>query len=104
LAKEGVPAPNGVGCVRVFSNAGVEIHEEVLTFDAPRRMTYRIVKGVIPIKDHLGDVAFEADGSATRIVWRCQFNSRVPGLGGIFRAFITRIFRNTLNGLARTFP
>lgn len=102
LAKEGVPAPNGVGCVRVFSNAGVEVHEEVLTFEAPRRMTYRVVKGGLPLKDHLGEALFEPQGDSTRIVWRCRFNSKIPGLGGLFRFFITRVFRNALEGLARS--
>lgn len=101
LEKQGVPPPNGVGCVRVFTSAG--LHEEVLSFDAPRRMTYRIVKGTVPIKDHLGDVSFEAQGNGTRIVWRCQFESRIPGLGGLFRMFITRTFRNALDGLEKTF-
>ncbi len=101
LAKEGVPPPNGVGCVRVFTAAG--LHEEVISFDPPRRMTYRIVKGIMPIKDHLGEVGFEPQGNATRIVWRCQFESRIPGLGGVVRWFITRTFRQALDGLARTF-
>lgn len=102
LAKEGVPAPNGVGCVRVFSSAGVEVHEEVLSFDAPRRMTYSVIKGGIPLRDHLGEVTFAPEGESTRIVWRCQFNSKIPGLGGLFRFVITRLFRNALGGLART--
>jgi uncharacterized protein YndB with AHSA1/START domain len=101
LAKEGVPAPNGIGCVRVISSAGVEVHEEVLSFDAPRRMTYRVVKGGIPIKDHLGEVNFEEQGAATLVVWRCRFESKIPGLGGAFRWLITRLFRNALNGLER---
>lgn len=101
LAREGVPPPNGVGCVRVISSGGIEVHEEVLTFEAPRRMTYRVVKGGIPIRDHLGDVQFEALNDATRIVWRCQFNSKIPGLGGAFRWLVTRLFRNALNGLAK---
>lgn len=103
LGKEGLPAPNAVGCVRVISSAGVEVHEEVLAFDAPRRMTYRLIKGPVPMKDHLGEVSFEPQGEATRIIWRCQFNSTIPGLGGVSRFFITRLFRNVLDGLARTF-
>lgn len=102
LAKEGVPPPNGVGCVRVISSGGVEVHEEVLSFDAPRRMTYRVIKGGIPIKDHLGEVEFEAQGDATHITWRCRFDSKIPGLGGVFRWLITRLFRNALKGLERT--
>jgi uncharacterized protein YndB with AHSA1/START domain len=101
LERQGTPAPNGVGCVRVISSAGVGVHEEVLSFDRPRRMTYRVVKGGVPIRDHLGEVVFEPDGTGTLVTWRCQFNSRIPGLGGLFQALVTRMFRNALRALAR---
>lgn len=101
LEREGVPAPNGVGCVREISSFGVKVYEEVLSFDPPRRMTYRIVRGGLPIRDHLGEIVFEPSNGGTLATWRCQFVSRVPGLGGIFQAFITRLFRNALRSLAR---
>ena len=101
LERAGVPAPNGVGCVREISNLGVTIYEEVLSFDVPRRMTYRIVRGGLPIKNHLGEVVFEPRDGGTLVIWRCQFDSRIPGLGGFFRVFITWLFRNGLRGLAR---
>jgi uncharacterized protein YndB with AHSA1/START domain len=101
LEREGVPAPNGVGCVRAISSFGVSVSEEVLSFDPPRRMTYRIVRGGLPIKDHLGEVVFEPRDGGTLVTWRCQFDSRIPGLGGAFRAVITRLFRNGLRGLAQ---
>jgi len=101
LAREGVPAPNGVGCVRVFNTAGLGLHEEVLTFERPKRMTYRIVKGPVPMRDHHGEVVFEPTANGTRVTWRCQFDSKIPGLGGVQRLFITRTFRNALRGLAR---
>jgi len=101
LEREGVPPPNGVGCVREISSAGVAVYEEVLTFDRPHRMTYRVVRGGLPIRDHLGEVVFEARDGATLVTWRCQFNSRIPGLGGVFRLVITRLFRNALSSLAR---
>ena len=100
LAREGVPAPNGVGCVREISSLGLKFYEEVLSFDRPQRMTYRIVRGAVPIRDHQGEVVFEPHGAGTLVTWRCQFNSRIPGLGGAARAYITRLFRNALHALA----
>jgi uncharacterized protein YndB with AHSA1/START domain len=103
LEREGTPPPNGVGCVRVFSNAGLNVvYEEVLSFEPPRRMTYRVVRGAVPLKDHLGEVLFEPRDGRTLVTWRCRFDSKIPGLGGLFRALITRMFRNALRGLART--
>lgn len=101
LVRPGVPPPNGVGALREISSAGVKVVEEVLSFDAPHRMTYRIVRGGLPITDHLGDVQFAEREGGTLVTWHCQFTSRVPGLGGVFRWFIARLFRGALRGLAR---
>jgi uncharacterized protein YndB with AHSA1/START domain len=101
LDRKGDPPPNGVGCVRVISSAGVKVSEEVLTFEPPHRMTYRIVRGGLPLKDHLGEVTFAPQEKGTLVTWRCRFDSRIPGLGGLFRVFITRLFRHALEGLVR---
>jgi uncharacterized protein YndB with AHSA1/START domain len=101
LDRQGDPPPNGVGCVRAISSTGVKVFEEVMTFEAPRRMTYRIVRGGLPIKDHLGEVDFEPHADRTLVTWRCRFDSKVPGLGAPFRFFITRLFTNALEGLAK---
>jgi len=101
LAREGVPPPNGVGCVREFSTGGVTVQEEVITYEPPQRMSYRLIRGPVPMKDHLGEAHFEARDGGTLLTWRCRFNSRIPGLGGVQRLMITRLFRNALRGLAR---
>jgi uncharacterized protein YndB with AHSA1/START domain len=101
LEREGVPAPNGVGCVREISNFGVKLYEEVLSFDRPHRMTYRIVRGAVPIRDHRGEVVFEPRDGGTLVTWRCQFEPRIPATGGVVRAVLTRLFRNALQGLTR---
>jgi uncharacterized protein YndB with AHSA1/START domain len=103
LVREGEPPPNGVGCVRAISSGGVEVQEEVVSFEPPRRMTYRLIKGAVPLRDHFGEVTFEPHADGTLVTWRCQFQSRIPGLGGLSRLFITRLFRTALTGLSRTF-
>jgi uncharacterized protein YndB with AHSA1/START domain len=103
LEREGVPAPNGVGCVRVISNAGIGVHEEVLEFEAPRRMAYRVIKGGLPMRDHLGEVIFEDHESGTKVIWRCRFQAGlpIPGLGFLFRLLVQRLFARALASLAR---
>ena len=101
LAREGTPAPNGVGCVREFAAGGMGLQEEVVSFEPPRRMTYQVVRGGGPITDHLGEVLFEARDGGTDVTWRCRFRSRVPGLGGLIRLGIGRVFRGALRGLER---
>jgi len=101
LARPGEPAPNGVGCVRVIGPGAVAAHEEVLEFEPPKRMLYRVVKGGPLLRDHLGEVTLEDDGDGTLLVWRCRFRPGLPGLGVPLRALITRMFRRALEGLAR---
>ena len=102
LETEGRPDRNGVGAVRCFKTGPVSVFEEVLTFEPPKRMTYRVVRGGIPImKDHLGEVLLEPDGAGTRLIWRCRFDSKIPGLGAPMRWLVTRLFRQALAGLAK---
>ena len=101
LEAEGRPERDGVGAVRCLGNGPLRVREEVVEFDAPKRMAYRVVRGGFPIANHFGEVAFEPDGDGTRVVWRCRFDSRIPGLGAPMRALVTRMFRTALEGLAR---
>lgn len=101
LEREGVPAPNGVGCVRVIGSGMTAAYEEVVSFEPPHRMSYRVVRGGIPIRDHLGEVEFTAVDGGTHVRWRCRFESRVPFVGGLLQWLVTTVFRRALAGLAR---
>ena len=102
---EGKPDRNGTGAVRGFASGRLSVLEEVLEFDPPKRMTYRVVKGEGPMKNHHGEVVCEPEGDGTRVTWRCRFDSKVPGLGWLMRLYVTRVFRTALDGLAaHAFP
>jgi uncharacterized protein YndB with AHSA1/START domain len=100
LARPGRTHPNGSGALRVLGPGPFAAHEEILEFDPPKRMSYRLVRGPLPLRDHQGEVCFQPDAGGTRLVWRCRFESRVPGLGPLLRAIVTRVFRRALDGLA----
>jgi hypothetical protein len=68
-------------------------------------MTYQVVRGGPPMKNHHGEVICEPEGDGTRVTWRCRFDSKIPGLGWLMRFFVTRVFRTALDGLAaHAFP
>lgn len=96
LVVAGSPDPNGVGAIRGFVG---RTREEILSFDPPKRMTYSVIGGLLPIKNHLGEVTLEADGDGTILRWRCHFDSKVPGLAGPLARLITRMFKQALAGL-----
>lgn len=95
-ASKGEGDPNGVGCVRGFAGG---THEEILSFDPPKHMTYTVTQGIMPMKNHFGEVWLDAEGAGTRLRWQCHFDSKIPGLGGLLRIMITRVFRKALEGL-----
>jgi uncharacterized protein YndB with AHSA1/START domain len=101
LAVVGTSDRNGIGTVRRLGTYRMYAHEEILEFDPPRRMTYRVVKGGLGMKNHLGEVLFEPAGKGTKITWRCRFDSKMPGFGRLHRAIVTRVFHDALDGLAR---
>src|SRR5262245_28605776 len=76
LEREGVPRPNGLGAVRRIRSRGITVREEVIGWDEPSAMDYRIVSGG-PIRDHLGELRLRpsADGG-TDLDYRIRF--RVP--------------------------
>ena len=55
LEREGDPAPNGVGAIRVLGAVGPPLREEVLTYEAPSRFSYTLLSG-LPVRDHVGTV------------------------------------------------
>jgi len=105
LAREGQPTPDGVGCVRVIGPGPFAVHEEVLVFEPSRRMVYALIKGAVPIRHHRGEVTFAAlpDGRS-RVTWRCQFDSIVPGLGPLVRRGVARMFAQVLSRMASQLP
>ena len=102
LVREGEPEKNGRGAIRgMVAPNGAEIREEILDFEPPRRVTYTMTQSPLPIKDHLTEVLLEPDGDGTRLVWRCRFKSRVPGLGWIFRLMMTPVFKDLIARLEK---
>lgn len=98
LVREGHPDPNGTGAVRAFAGG---LREEILAFEPPKRMTYRVVAGPVPFRDHRGEVRLEPDGAGTRVVWTCRLAPRIPGTGGLCRRLVAGVFRRALAGLER---
>ena len=100
LAKEGQPDRNGVGAVRAFESA-MGLQEEIIEFEPPRRMVYRVVRGGFPIKSHRGEVRFEPHPRGTRLVWSVEFGSKVPFSEGAIALMLRMVFRKFLDRFER---
>jgi uncharacterized protein YndB with AHSA1/START domain len=80
LEREGEPAPNGVGAIRVISVAGPPLREEVVAYEPPTRFSYTVLSGA-PVRDHLGTVELTARDGGTRVVYVVRMTPTLP-LGG----------------------
>jgi uncharacterized protein YndB with AHSA1/START domain len=87
---------NGVGAVRRMKIGGLRIDEEVIYADAPRRLVYKIVRG-LPVNFHRGEMILEPNGERTELTWRILMGSSVPGLvrttGALLKPALSRGLR-----------
>ena len=99
LEREGDPAPDGVGAVRHFTRFGVGSREEVVAWDPPRHLAYRILSG-FPVRNYLADVTLTPEGDGTRIDWTGSFDPKLPGSGPVLDAVLRRLMQRFADGLA----
>lgn len=102
LRHEGDPPPNGVGASRVIRASGIAVEEEVVAFEPPKRMVYRLIAG-IPVRDHEAEVRFEPTQAGTLVVWRVRFRPLIPFTGRLIARFMRSSLRGILARLA-TYP
>jgi uncharacterized protein YndB with AHSA1/START domain len=100
IEKEGVPAPNGVGTIRVLSMIGPPLREEIVEFEPPSKFVYRLLSGA-PLKDHVGTVTLAADGAGTLMVYTVDTTPTVPVGGGIVVAIVKRSVGQLASGVAK---
>ncbi len=96
LRQPGSPAPNGVGASRVLRSRGIAVEEEVIAFEPPRRMVYRLVAGA-PIRNHQGEVRFSPSATGTRVDWTVRFDPLIPFTG----ALVARVIRSSLEDILK---
>jgi uncharacterized protein YndB with AHSA1/START domain len=100
LEREGEPAPNGVGAIRVLGVAGPPIREEVLAYDPPRRFSYKVLSG-LPVRDHVGTVELEPSDGGTRITYAVHMTPTLPVAGGAVVLFVKQGIKTLLAGVTK---
>jgi hypothetical protein len=99
-AREGTPAPGGVGAIRKLGSGFVATREEILEYDPPHYLAYTIL-GRQPIRDYRAIVSLDPDGDGTRITWAGAFEPRIPGTGRLLAWLLKRIVGSMARRLAR---
>jgi uncharacterized protein YndB with AHSA1/START domain len=101
VEREGTPAPNGLGALRVVRARGTAVREEVVRWEPPHAMDYRVVSGA-PLRDHLGTIRIEPDGPGARVTYRIRFGWPWWGGGAFIGERIARTLEREITaGLGR---
>lgn len=101
LERSGVPPLNGLGAIRVIRTRGVAVREEIVRFEPPNAMDYRVISGA-PFQNHLGEIRLEQDGGGTRVRYRIQFDWPWYAGGALVgRLLASQLEREISAGLAR---
>ena len=99
-ARDGVPAPDGVGALRRYRR-GRRVHtEEVVAFEPPARLAYEVRNG-LPVSEYHAEVTLEPVGGGTRIRWVSDFDGANPVGGWFVYQVLRRFFPGTARRLAR---
>lgn len=81
LEREGEPAPNGVGAIRVLRSVGPPLREETIVYEEPRRFSYKLLSGA-PLRDHVGTVELTPQGGGTKVTYAVRTTPTLPLAGG----------------------
>jgi len=99
LEREGEPALNGVGAIRVLRSIGPPLREEVLAYEPSSRFSYTMLSGA-PVRDHVGTVELTPRDGGTRVVYAIRTTPTVPLVGGAVLAVVRQAIKQLLNGIA----
>jgi hypothetical protein len=99
LAREGEPAPNGVGSIRVLSAVGPPLREETIAYQRPTRFSYKLLSG-LPVRDHVGTVSLEPNGAGTKVTYAVRTTATVPVAGSVVVGVVKQGVKQLLNGVS----
>lgn len=100
LEREGDPAPNGVGAIRVLTLAGPPMREEVIAYERPHRFSYKILSG-LPVRDHVGTVELRPGDGGTEVTYAVHTTPTVPLGGALVVAGVKQGIKTLLNGVKK---
>lgn len=100
LEREGEPAPNGLGAIRVLTVAGPPMREEVIAYERPSRFSYKVLSG-LPVRDHVGTVELTPLDQGTQVIYAVHTTPTVPVAGFAVVAAVKQAIKSLLSGVAK---
>lgn len=84
IVKGGVDK-NGLGAVREIVAGGANLHEEIVKYDPPYTLGYKIIKSTpLPYDHELGEVTLREEDGKTHVTWRSKGHIKIFILGTLY--------------------
>lgn len=93
-------AADGAGTVRLVQIGGQRVREEIVAVEPGRRVTYRLLAGA-PVRDYVGNIVVEPEGSGSRLTWEVELTPLVPGTGWLLSLVSKRVVARVLDILEK---
>lgn len=100
LEREGEPAPNGLGAIRVLSVAGPPMREEVIAYEPSQRFSYKLLSG-LPFRDHVGTAELTPAGTGTDVTYAVRTTPTIPLAGAISMLVLKQAIKSLLGGVTK---
>ena len=100
LEREGEPAPNGVGAIRVLKTLGPPIREEMTEYVPGERFGYRLLSGA-PLRDHAVTVVLTEHSDGTHVAYQIDTTPTIPLIGHGAIPIVKMSVRQLLDGAAK---
>lgn len=85
VLKEGNEQKNGVGAVREIISGDSILHEEIVCYDPPFKLAYKVVKSTpLPYAHELGEILLEERDGKTHVTWRSKGHIAIFILGSLY--------------------
>lgn len=98
LLEPGRPEKNGLGAVRKIRILGVTFIEDIVAFDPPTRLEYRVRECTVPIRHETGRMDFTRRRGGTDVRWVSRFELPIPVVGSLVAPVLRRIFSRAFQG------
>ena len=100
IEREGEPAPNGVGAIRVLKTLGPPLREEIVEFVPGERLVYKLLSGA-PLRDHVGTVVLTERTGGTHASYRIDTTPTIPVIGRAAMPIVKTAVRQLFDGIAK---
>jgi uncharacterized protein YndB with AHSA1/START domain len=92
LLQEGHNEKDGVGAVVKVRALGFPVTWNIVGYEPPNRLEYRITRVLLPMRHEIGAVEFKARDSGTDVRWTSRFDVPVPLISRPLGSIIRRVF------------